>query len=664
MNAQGILVDAKGLQIGRPVKEVWARSKKEVETVLKEKGMTWQRIEIVKGRDPGPWKHTRDRYAVELQTMLGRLHINAASPLEPQPMWVYGDPTYNEDATARTMWAKFMDESSHGLSVSDFPRFIIPDADGGRAYPLPPADVQNMERWDRITSTVHEHLDFWKSRLVERIERLDKLKDRNAEDAEQLKRDRANLKALKRFDEWSYQDYAARLLTGRKPHPLDLDNPRLYWLSNGQWIPTSSLMPDLLRVDFWRRVLFVWDGPVDKRADSLRAFLDHHHRNGGKPDVFLDLVKDTAARCRKVNGREMLADKLDEWHSSASLRRMGRVLSDAIRKDMDLPPLPDQLPPPSSLWEGRSAADAIGEMKHEAHHCLLTLHIDSAAAVEVYRKKRGRTLRGYRPDLDTYMATLGNQRRELSATWYHAGGSPIYGLTLRASDALGTAPDRIAKRWERWTDGFGEQVLSLLAGASNGVEARLEIARLATSIAQLPIGTAEALTYEAQLTAAKDDVSNRGQNAAPGDIAAMFRDHLDLFASGRDRLVERLRSIADGASTVASVKAAPTVELSIPAIARLCWCMEKAGHTDHGIVNATAASRLAKRYGQLNDRAGEKLKQERDRFDGADGRPYLRGGPQRRDAYGRRVWAAVKAELDRLGQVDAAPHAEAILSDL
>lgn len=333
VNAQGVLVDANGLQIGRPVKEVWARSKEEVEAVLKEKGMTWQLIEIVKGRDPGPWKRDRERYAVELQTMLGRLHINAASPSEPQPMWVYGDPTYNEDATARTMWSKFMDESSHGLAVSDFPRFIIPDVDGSRPLPLPPADVRNMERWDRITSAVHEHLDFWKSRLLERIERLNKITIRSAEEAEQLKRSRANLKALKRFDKWSYQAFVGQLLPDEKPHPLDLDNPRLYWLSNGKLIPIGNLGPDQLRVDFWRRLQELRDGPGDKWADAVRDFLDHHYRNGGKTEPFRDLVKVTAQRLRDMVSKGasprnterwgLLADKLEDWLKEVAAKNPG-----------------------------------------------------------------------------------------------------------------------------------------------------------------------------------------------------------------------------------------------------------------------------------------------------------------------------------------------------
>lgn len=544
--------------------EVRTRNKAEAQAIvegkLRAKGITWKEITIVKGRDPGlTWKGGTERYYAELQAMLGigRLALHAWSDVEPRPMWASPDIMPDPDATARTGWAKFMDESSHGLSVSDFPRFVICDVNGYPTLPLPSEAVKDETRWDGITAVVREQLDYWKATLQERIERLGKIKRRSAEDTDQLKRDKATLKELEAFDGWNYQRYVEQLLPGRTPHALDLDNRRLYRLSNGQLIPVSDLGTYVLRVDFWRRLLALWDGPMDKRADNVRTFLDHHHRNGWKPDVFLELVRDTATRCHKLSGREALAETLTEWHSSASLRRMGRVLSDAIRKDMDLPPLPDEVPPPTSLWEGRSVADAIGEMKHEAHHCLLTLHIESAATVEAYRKKRGRTLKGYRPDLETYMAMLGNQRRELAASWYHAGGSIMYGLTLRASDALGPTPDRLTKRWERWSDGYTAQVIALVQGAGNGAEALREVARLATSIAQLSIGTAEAATYDAQLIAAKDDVSNRGQNAAPGDIAAMFRDHLDQFASGKDRLVERLREIAASAALPTEV-AAPT----------------------------------------------------------------------------------------------------------
>ena len=91
--------------------------------------------------------------------------------------------------------------------------------------------------------------------------------------------------------------------------------------------------------------------------------------------------------------------------------------------------------------------------------------------------------------------------------------------------------------------------------------------------------------------------------------------------------------------------------------------MEKAGHEDHRILNASSANRLAGRYGPLHERAGGKLKQERDRFDASDG-PYLERGASMRPAYGRKVWGAVKAELLRLGHSQAADHAEAILREL
>ena len=104
--------------------------------------------------------------------------------------------------------------------------------------------------------------------------------------------------------------------------------------------------------------------------------------------------------------------------------------------------------------------------------------------------------------------------------------------------------------------------------------------------------------------------------------------------------------------------------LSIAVIARLCWCMEKAGHSDHAIVNATSAARLASRYGRTHARAGEKLKQERNRFDRPDGMAFLKGGPQSRDSYGRKVWTEVRAALDDLGHADAARQASSILSDI
>lgn len=319
--------------------EVHARGEAEaqatVEDKLRAKGITWKDITIVKGRDPRlTWTGgAPDRYATELQSMVGRLHVNAAAPDKPSPIWVHGDPSHDPDGTARTMWAKFMDESSHGLSVSDFPRFVICDVIGYPTLPLPSEAVKDEMRWDGITGLVREQLDYWKATLQERIERLGKVKRRSAEDADQLKRDKATLKELGAFDGWNYQRYVEQLLPGRKPHTLDLDNRRLYRLSNGQLIPVSDLGTYVLRVDFWRRLLVLWDGPMDKRADNVRAFLDHHHRKGGKPEQFRDLVKDTLPRLRKLTGRELLVDKVEGWLQRAS------APSSSVKRS-DLPAMP------------------------------------------------------------------------------------------------------------------------------------------------------------------------------------------------------------------------------------------------------------------------------------------------------------------------------------
>jgi hypothetical protein len=77
-------------------------------------------------------------------------------------------------------------------------------------------------------------------------------------------------------------------------------------------------------------LLSLWDGPVDKRAELVRGFLDHHHLTGGKAEVFRDLVKDTAARLRGMVSKGaslrdterwgLLADKLEGWLSDAAER--------------------------------------------------------------------------------------------------------------------------------------------------------------------------------------------------------------------------------------------------------------------------------------------------------------------------------------------------------
>lgn len=231
-----------------------------------------------------------------------------------------------------------------------------------------------------------------------------------------------------------------------------------------------------------------------------------------------------------------------------------RGLVNDIRGDMGLPPLPQVLPLASSIWQGRTVAGAFEQLKHEAHYCLLSFLIDSAAEVEEYRRKQYRRLQGYRPELNDYMSTLGNQRRELSGQWYHAGGSPHYGLTLTN---LGAKSGPLTQRWERWAKGFAEEVRAAFVAHGQGEQAAKEVGRLASGIAQLSIGNAERTAYEARLELARQDLSNRGQYAAPGDIAAMFQGHIEGFNTWRARLVERVGAVV---ATTTTTKPKPAKE--------------------------------------------------------------------------------------------------------
>lgn len=222
-----------------------------------------------------------------------------------------------------------------------------------------------------------------------------------------------------------------------------------------------------------------------------------------------------------------------------------RGLVNDIRGDMGLPPLPQVLPPASTIWQGRTVAGAFEQLEHEAHYCLLSFLIDSAAEVEGYRRKQYRRLKGYRPELHDYMSTLGNQRRELAGQWYHAGGSPHYGLTLTN---LGAKSGHLTQRWERWAEGFAEEVRAAFVAHGQGEQATKEVGRLASGIAQLSIGNAERTAYEERLELARQDLSNRGQYAAPGDIAAMFQGHIKGFKTWRGRLVERVGSVVSSAT--------------------------------------------------------------------------------------------------------------------
>lgn len=105
----------------------------------------------------------------------------------------------------------------------------------------------------------------------------------------------------------------------------------------------------------------------------------------------------------------------------------------------------------------------------------------------------------------------------------------------------------MTQRWERWIERFAEEVTSALVAHGRSDQAAKEMGRLASGIAQLSIGNAERGAYEERLELAKQDRSNKGQHAAPGDIAAMFQGHIAGFDTWKDRLCERVSVVIGGA---------------------------------------------------------------------------------------------------------------------
>lgn len=225
--------------------------------------------------------------------------------------------------------------------------------------------------------------------------------------------------------------------------------------------------------------------------------------------------------------KEYLLQRLDE-------RMAMKMIFNAIRSDAGLPELPATRPPASSLWEGRTTADAMDQLTHEAHYCLLSLLIESAVKLEKDRKGLNRRLWGYRPELDHYTSALGNQQRELSVSWYHAGGSPQYGLTLPTGN---NKPDRLSDHWELWLKSYAAEVQAF--ADEHGADAA---ERLVSSIAQLSIGDAERTDYEGRLLLARTDHNNKGRHDAPGDIAALFNEHCNAFTAWRVRIVDAVRA--------------------------------------------------------------------------------------------------------------------------
>ncbi len=283
----------------------------------------------------------RERYAEEVEAMLETpVRIEVLAPSEPNPLFSPDVPEVENDAIARQWWSTYIGNYSHGLTVSDFPRWL--HLDDCPMIALPAEAVRDPEQWDRCTRTVRARVEQWKDDLREGVVRIEGRAELTEESAVHLAYNKARLTVLEGLDDWNYPAYVERLLPGRKPDPLDLDNLRLYRVTNGLLIPVRPMREEV-HVVFLKRLLEIWDGPPNTRPKILRAFLDLQHRKAPDPEVFLLLVEATIPRIQKLvekglkhgvvtrpNGGwtvvhnakrwKPLVEKMEQWlkHSSAA----------------------------------------------------------------------------------------------------------------------------------------------------------------------------------------------------------------------------------------------------------------------------------------------------------------------------------------------------------
>jgi len=213
-----------------------------------------------------------------------------------------GTKRADSKALAKELWDKYMDEHSNGLVVSELPRFLLPKKDG-QLIELNDSKVLDPNKWDSVDLDVRYE---WKLQ----IERNDIAKKGNANDPVLKKR----FKDLKRrmitfaykLESWTYESYIGQIPKG---NPNDLGNVRHYRLPSLEAIP-MDFPKDRLKVEFWHRLLVLWDGPENKKADNVRAFLTHHHTHGNNPERFRDLVAETV---------KIFRDKVTELDSVIAL---------------------------------------------------------------------------------------------------------------------------------------------------------------------------------------------------------------------------------------------------------------------------------------------------------------------------------------------------------
>lgn len=302
--------------------EVRARSKEEVEAFLKSKGYNWKRITITEGQCIYrlSWNDDRraERYHAELEAMLGKrfpprynsgpIYIGSNAPAEVQ------------DRSARELWAKYVEEWSHGLSVSDVPHYLkVPGC--GDIY-LPALWVADPALWDECTGIVQRTVKQWKAHRVHMA--AHHKGDRSPEARELQAQCLADVATLEALEGWTFPAFMERLSLGRNPSPFDVPHPGIWDINTRLMVPTATGR-DYVKVEWWRQLLTIWDGPANAKAETVEHLLDHHHRYGGRAEVFRALVKSTLKRLHAIKETapkgaehwETLADVLEQWLAKA-----------------------------------------------------------------------------------------------------------------------------------------------------------------------------------------------------------------------------------------------------------------------------------------------------------------------------------------------------------
>lgn len=294
--------------------EVRAANEQEVKERLANDGWKWKRITITEGKCIPVLPLSKDpeaeRYHADLEAMLGK-SIPPRYNTGPFPVGYRATPEV-KDTDARKSWAKYLEEWSHGLSVSALPQYLDVDM-GGTVY-LPARWVQDPEQWDRCTGIVHATVKQWRARRAHMAEHHKG--ERSAEARELRRDDLAAVKSMDALEGWTFPAFVERLNLGRNPSPLDVPHPGLLDIATGYMVPTMHPDHEHLKVEFWRQLLTAWGGPVNTRADVVRSMLDHHHHHGGKAKVFGDLVKSTATCLRSMSGTRY--QRPEHWDAFAT----------------------------------------------------------------------------------------------------------------------------------------------------------------------------------------------------------------------------------------------------------------------------------------------------------------------------------------------------------